>query len=1042
MAGEFAGTLIRLGGPIGAVIVALGFAAKALDDYNHELAKTQALATGVGRTAGMTAGGLEDIAKQAAAASGTTVGQAKELEEQLLKTGSVAGDVFQGILNVQRKYANATGQDLGDAQAELVSLFEDPARGADMLQAKFGSLSEAQRKHIQTLMEEGNVTQAQTELLKALGVAVGGVSGNLGGLRGAWDNVASGASRATTAMLEAIAKAEVLIRLGPQALAAAQAAADAQKKAAEKAAETATANRNVTAGVETARSFDPNIGQQESLAAARARLTTGIADARKTGQIDSLNQMTVALQNVTRAQQTQLTVAEKAHQLALLDEQANKVRAKRETEATRAELGEIAAKRTRISLAGEVLSASEVEQRASDAAAVASARQQRARKGNEDSLRRQAEAMEAAAKSGFELADAYLVGDAASMKAEAHRKALTDATRKGADIAAQERRQLALTIAEEAITGAKLVANTRAQALAQEHANDSVASGVASSAQAQLAMQRELQLRALIAARDNATDAQKAKLTKTIDEQTAAWKRLDMAEADAAAITSSDQSNDQVEMLKAQLNLLYATNVERAKALAMLAKEQEIRRGPGGAAAVSTPKGQKAIKDAGEVAVADANLEAADAIKQATQAVTSQRQALELEAKTLGMTTAQAVAYGFEQGKLNELAARGVVLTDDQKRALHDLAGQYGATAAAAKELERQQRGAADAANFLADEFSNSFIDVVTGAAKAKDAVRAMAKDILSAQLRGALRGDGPFAGVMGTDKQDGPGQMNHGILSQLFGGLFGVGKNAGGPQGTQNNPVWVQVAGGIGAGGGQDEGGGGILGSIFGRPANDNRSGGSPWDEVTRTTGGEPWSEKPGSIWGDSVGGGPGLNFDATGIGQNGFDFMASGGQDFITDLTGVFQQNSTGGFIGALKNLFGGMGGGGGAGGGLGGLLNGLFGNASEGGGGAGFGAILGSVLATVAHRGLSPGSTSSGLTRAVDPTIFLHAPRLHEGLKPGEFPAILEQGEGVTPRGANSNHASGNVTIIVNGVQDFAGFNRTDRQTGRAYKQRLGL
>jgi hypothetical protein len=37
-----------------------------------------------------------------------------------------------------------------------------------------------------------------------------------------------------------------------------------------------------------------------------------------------------------------------------------------------------------------------------------------------------------------------------------------------------------------------------------------------------------------------------------------------------------------------------------------------------------------------------------------------------------------------------------------------------------------------------------------------------------------------------------------------------------------------------------------------------------------------------------------------------------------------------------------------------------------------------------------------------RDVDPRLFVNAPRFHNGLQPLEFPAILQWGESVTPRG----------------------------------------
>ncbi len=57
-----------------------------------------------------------------------------------------------------------------------------------------------------------------------------------------------------------------------------------------------------------------------------------------------------------------------------------------------------------------------------------------------------------------------------------------------------------------------------------------------------------------------------------------------------------------------------------------------------------------------------------------------------------------------------------------------------------------------------------------------------------------------------------------------------------------------------------------------------------------------------------------------------------------------------------------------------------------------------------AKVAHRGGIVGVTSFP-TRAVSPALFARAPRLHDGLRPDEFPAILEQGEKVTSRGGAS-------------------------------------
>ncbi len=252
---------------------------------------------------------------------------------------------------------------------------------------------------------------------------------------------------------------------------------------------------------------------------------------------------------------------------------------------------------------------------------------------------------------------------------------------------------------------------------------------------------------------------------------------------------------------------------------------------------------------------------------------------------------------------------------------------------------------------------------------------------------------------MLGTNKTDGPGQANHGILSQIFGKALGVGK----PDGSAANPLYVTPTSG-GLFGGKS---GGLVG-LFG--ANDN----SPdW-------GGMSAGSTPDYSSGDFSGG-----FS---------DIMGKdGGSGFIQDLSGVFKENSSGGFVGALKSLFGG--GTGGGGGGIGAWLSGNQGS---------IGAGLGALLATVAHDGLSPGSTSTGVTRVVDPRIFLSAPRLHGGLRPGEFPAILEEGEGVSSRRQVAQQRMGGsapVNIYVS-TPNSDSFRKSDRQIAGSLKRRLAV
>lgn len=117
--------------------------------------------------------------------------------------------------------------------------------------------------------------------------------------------------------------------------------------------------------------------------------------------------------------------------------------------------------------------------------------------------------------------------------------------------------------------------------------------------------------------------------------------------------------------------------------------------------------------------------------------------------------------------------------------------------------------------------------------------------------------------------------------------------------------------------------------------------------------------------------------------------------------------------------------------AGNGPGGILN-MFAQWAAGGfGGFGGGQSPPADLAGLYHSGTRSGGVGAPSTyRAVNPAIFHRAPRLHDGLKPDEFPAILQRGERVTPKGGGRREGPliGNVTIQA---ADLGSFQRSERQ-----------
>jgi hypothetical protein len=115
------------------------------------------------------------------------------------------------------------------------------------------------------------------------------------------------------------------------------------------------------------------------------------------------------------------------------------------------------------------------------------------------------------------------------------------------------------------------------------------------------------------------------------------------------------------------------------------------------------------------------------------------------------------------------------------------------------------------------------------------------------------------------------------------------------------------------------------------------------------------------------------------------------------------VIRENITGPIAGGISDLLKGGGSGGGSGGGF---LSGLFDD----------------FFTSIFHGGGVVGETMAP-RRMVSASTFIGAPRLHNGLMPDEFPAILQRGETVIPK--NQRMAEGmtvNFNITTPNAQSF--------------------
>lgn len=142
---------------------------------------------------------------------------------------------------------------------------------------------------------------------------------------------------------------------------------------------------------------------------------------------------------------------------------------------------------------------------------------------------------------------------------------------------------------------------------------------------------------------------------------------------------------------------------------------------------------------------------------------------------------------------------------------------------------------------------------------------------------------------------------------------------------------------------------------------------------------------------------------------------------QSIISDLLRIAIQAQ---IVQPLAQMF--FGGGGKTGGPL-GFLGDIFGSS----GGSPLGALVG-------HRGIGIGTGNT--IRSVPAETFINAPRLHNGLMPGEFPAILERGETVIPKDRSMGQSISFGDIIVPGARDEREARRTGKQAAAEIHSRI--
>ncbi|GEM_PF-6006187 len=204
--GGLSGTLRALapfafsaGGALTAFGVALAAGIIAAEKADAEFKALQTSVVGLGRTTGLSAQGLRDLAAASAEAGNVTRAAAEKMAIAYANTGAIGGRVIGNLITITDEYARATGQDAKKATEELGKAFSDPTRGAEMLQEKFGLLDAETLRLIRSLQASGETAKAQEILFERLGFTLEGQVPKVGGLKGWWDRLTKSISDAAAA---------------------------------------------------------------------------------------------------------------------------------------------------------------------------------------------------------------------------------------------------------------------------------------------------------------------------------------------------------------------------------------------------------------------------------------------------------------------------------------------------------------------------------------------------------------------------------------------------------------------------------------------------------------------------------------------------------------------------------------------------------------------------------------------------------------------------------------------------------------------------
>lgn len=179
---------------VGGALTFAGTAAFAAVSWREAQHQIELALIGTGGAAGVTAAAINEIAMASARAGKTTVGDARDMALAFASTGKIGVELTGQLVGLSKGFGSLFGETAMEGAARLAKVFDDPAKGVDVLNSRLAAFDAATVQNIKSLTAQGNRFQAQRILIDGVKTATDQATAQTAGWANAWGRLTTKAS--------------------------------------------------------------------------------------------------------------------------------------------------------------------------------------------------------------------------------------------------------------------------------------------------------------------------------------------------------------------------------------------------------------------------------------------------------------------------------------------------------------------------------------------------------------------------------------------------------------------------------------------------------------------------------------------------------------------------------------------------------------------------------------------------------------------------------------------------------------------------------